>query len=575
MKHCPECNRLETDDALAFCRVDGIRLISDSGSFSGDAGTTKFDSGSVLSEIETSILTHETDANITSKTAPTSVLPPTPAPSTTHGLSKPRRRGLALATLALALIIIAVSGYFYFSRKNNAAIQSIAVMPFVNDSGNADVEYLSDGMTETLITSLSQLPKLNVKPRSSVFRYKGKETTTQTIAKELNVEAILNGRVAQRGQDVSLFVELIDVDLDKVVWSRQYNRKQNDLVALQTDIARDVSSRLKTKLSGEDEAKVTKTYTSNPEAYRLYLQGSYYRAKYTEEGHKKAIEYLNKAIEKDPNYALAYADIAASYNFVSDWYLSPNDAMPNAKAAALKAIALDDSLAVAHESLGSILFFYDRDWAMTERELLRSMELDPSSAHRQYAHYLTAMGRNDEAIREGEVALSYAPLDLATHRDLAWFYINAGRNDEAIDKSRKALELEANNWSSQQTLGIAYAQKKDFPEAIAALEKARSMDNNPWISGCLGYVYGVAGRKTDAQKILNELREQSSQRWISPYFMAMVYSGLSEEELTFEWLNRAYETGSLTPFIRVEPFFENLHGDRRFKALLKRLNLPE
>ncbi len=577
MKRCPQCNRVESDEALKFCRVDGATLIGESGSISSGAGTATFEPGAVSSEIETSILPRRTDGDISKPTAPTTVLPSKVALGATRELSRSRRWRAVVTVGAVALIAIVIAGfaYLYRSRTQVSAIESIAVMPFVNASGNADVEYLSDGMTETLIISLSQLPKLNVKPRSSVFRYKGKDATPQTIAKELGVQAILNGRVVQRGQDISLFIELIDVSLDKVVWSQHYNRKQQDLITLQTDIAHDVSSKLKTKLSGEDEAKVTKTYTSNPEAYRLYLQASYYRSKYTEEGHKKEIEYLNKAIEKDPNYALAYAGIAASYNFVSDWYTPPSEAMPKAKAAALKAIALDDSLAVAHESLGSIVFFYDRDWAMTERELLRSIELDPSSAHRQYAHYLTVMGRNDEAIREGETALSYAPLDLATHRDLAWFYIFAGRFDEAIEKSRKAMELEPTNWGSQQTLGIAYAQKKEFPEAIAALEKARSMDNNPWIGASLGYVYATAGRKAEAKKILDELKEQSKQRWVSPSFFAIVYSGLDEKDAAIESLNKADETRSLTAFFRVEPFFKNLHDDPRFKDLLKRMNLPE
>src|SRR5207245_817647 len=209
-------------------------------------------------------------------------------PSTTRELTKPKRSRVEIAIVLLIALAIAIGGYLYLSRKGNAVIQSIAVMPFVNESGNADVEYLSDGMTETLISSLSQLPNLNVKPRSSVFRYKGKETDTQAIGRELNVQAILNGRVVQHGQDLSLFVELIDVALDKVVWSQHYERKQNDIVTLQTEIARDLSNRLKTKVSGADEAKVTKTYTANPEAYQVYLNGNFYLSKFTEEGYKKA-----------------------------------------------------------------------------------------------------------------------------------------------------------------------------------------------------------------------------------------------------------------------------------------------
>ena len=273
--------------------------------------------------------------------------------------------------MVIALLMLAGGaigfGVYLNARTTRAAIESIAVMPFVNESGNVEVEYLSDGMTETLISSLSQLANLNVKPRSSVFRYKGKETDSQTIGKELNVQAILNGKVVQRGQDLSLFVELIDVALDKVVWSQRYDRKQTDIVTLQTDVARDISNRLKSKLSSADEAKLTKTYTNNPDAYQLYLKGNFYRTKYTEEGFQKGIEYYQKALEIDPNYALAYHDIAAAYDFANDFYLPPKQAMPKAKAAALKALELDEKLAETHYLLGKIVFWYEWDWPAAER----------------------------------------------------------------------------------------------------------------------------------------------------------------------------------------------------------------
>ena len=579
MKRCPQCNRVETGDTLAFCRADGTALINDSGSVSADAGTVKFASGPVSSEIETSVLPQViTDAGINRPTAPTTVLPTPLTGENTRALSKLKRRKAITAMASLIAVVLITGAYFYWPRGRNAAarIESIAVMPFVNASGNADVEYLSDGMTETLISSLSQLPNLNVKPRSSVFRYKGKETNTQTIGKELNVQAILNGRVVQRGQDLSLFVELIDVALDKVVWSQNYNRKQSDIVTLQTEIARDVSSRLKTKLSGADEAKVTKTYTTNPEAYQLYLKGSYYKSKYTEEGYKKAIEYYQKAIEKDPNYALAYADIAFSYNFASDWYLAPHEAMPKAKAAALKALELDNTLASAHSNLGVIAFWYEWDWATSERELLRSMELDPTYSHKEYGLYLTAMGRLDEAIREDEIAQGYSPLDLSIYFDFAQLYIYAGRYDQAIEKARKGSELDENYWGSHVALGLAYERKRQFPEAIAEMEKAHSLDNNnAWITGYLGYVYAAAGKKAEAQKVLDELKELSKQRWVSPFNIAIVYAGLNDKDQAFEWINKSIEARSLLALARVEIAFDNLRGDPRYRDLLNRLNLPE
>lgn len=262
-------------------------------------------SGSTPTEVATSILPHTTAVSMNRSTGPTTI-PASQQVGMTNALAiqKPRRRAIAIVVIATAVIAAttAVVVNSYLSKKSKKSIESIAVMPFVNESGNPDVEYLSDGMTETLISSLSQLPNLNVKPRSTVFRYKGKETNPRTVANELNVQAILNGRVTQRGQELSLFVELIDVAFDKVVWSQQYNRKQAELVTLQTDSARDVSSRLKTKLSGTDEAKVTKTYTTNTQAYQLYLKGRYYYSKYNEEGFKKGLEHYQKAIELDPNF---------------------------------------------------------------------------------------------------------------------------------------------------------------------------------------------------------------------------------------------------------------------------------
>ncbi|MGI8918145.1 MAG: TPR end-of-group domain-containing protein [Pyrinomonadaceae bacterium] len=448
-------------------------------------------------------------------------------------------------------------------------------MPFVNESGNADVEYLSDGMTETLISSLSQLPSLNVKPRSSVFRYKGKETDPKTIARELNVQAILNGRIVQRGQDISLFVELIDISLDKVVWSETYNRKQSDLVTLQTDIAREVSVKIKTKLSGADVAKVTKAYTTNPDAYQHYLKGNFYRTKYTEEGCKKGIEYYQKAIAIDPNYALAYHGIAAAYDFANGWYLPPQDSEPKAKAAALKALELDETLAETHYLLGKIVFWYEWDWATAEREWKRAYELD-STYPASYPLYLAATGRLEEAVKAQEGVQQRLPLDLNVNLDLAGILLFAGKYDQSIEQTRKALELDSNFWWSYQILGLAYERKKQYPEAIAALEKARLVDVNPSILGYLGYVYAAAGKNAEARKVLEELKELSKTRYVSPYNSACIYAGLNDKDQAFEWLERAYQERShFITLLKSETVFDNLQFDPRFKDLLKRMNLPE
>jgi TolB-like protein/Tfp pilus assembly protein PilF len=573
MKRCPTCNRFEADESLAFCRTDGTALVSDSIPLPGEAGTAQL--GSARAEIETSILPQATDANVTRSTGPTTVLPAPAITSSTRELTKPKRSWVAILPVILVAATVCVGGYFYFTRRTSDSIQSIAVMPFVNESGNPEIEYLSDGMTETLISSLSQLQNLNVKPRSSVFRYKGKEMDPRTVAKELSVQAILNGRVVQRGLDISLFVELIDISLDKVVWSETYNRKQSDLVTLQTDIAREVSSKLKTKLSGADEAKVTKTYTTNPEAYQLYLKGNFYRTKYTEEGYAKGIEYYQKAIAIDPNYALAYHGIAAAYDFANGWYLAPHESEPKAKAAALKALELDETLAEAHYLLGKIVFWYEWDWATAEREWRRAHDLDPTHPA-SYPLYLVAMGRVEEAVKTQEGQQQRLPLDLNMNLDLAGILLAAGKYDQTIEQTRKALEIDPNFWWSYQILGLAYERKKLYPDAIAALEKARRVDVNPSNLGYLGYVYAAAGKNAEARGVLEELKELSKTRYVSPFNRACIYAGLNDKDRAFEALERAYQEHShFITLLKSETVFDNLQADPRFKDLLKRMNLPQ
>jgi len=575
MKRCPQCNRLEADEALSFCRVDGTPLANVALDVDGDAGTRMLGSGPVAAEMKTSRLSDpNTSASNVRGTGPTTVLSERPEPERTQPLRKLKNRWVLIGSI-FAILLIAAAGYaYYVTRKSNSAISSIAVMPFVNASGNADFEYLSDGMTETLISSLSQLPTLNVRPRSSVFRYKGKETNPKTIGNELNVQSILNGRVTQRGQDLSLFVELIDVALDKVVWSQQYNRKQNDLVTLQTDIARDVSNRLTSTLSGADEAKVMKTYTSNPEAYQLYLKGKFYYSKYNRESYQKAIDHYQQAVDIDPNYALAYLGMAESYNNASDFYLAPTVAMPKAKAAVLKAIELDNTLAAAHYELGILIFWYDWDWAAAEKEMKRAVELDPN--YTMYGLYLAAMGKREESIRAQEMTNRRSPLDLQFGMDLSGIYLAAERVNQAIEQSRKTIDLDPNYWGGYQELGLSLLRNKQFPEAIAALERSRSLDNNPSVSGYLGFAYAAAGKKAEAQRILDEMKELSQKQYVPAYSIAIIYAGLDEKDQAFEWLNKAFADRSFyIALLNFEQTLDNLRPDPRFKELLKRANLQE
>ncbi len=458
MKRCPECRRDYYDDTLSFCLADGTELVyglSDEEPATGDAPTR--------AQIHT--------------TEQTAVLPPGVVE-----VQKVKSFDKRLLLVPLVLSAVVLGGFFGYRYlgPNTKQIESIAVMFFVNESGNADVEYLSDGMTETLITSLAQLPSLNVKPRSSVFRYKGRETSPQTIGKELNVQAILNGRVVQRGQDLSLFVELIDVALDKVVWSQQYNRRQSDLVALQREIAKDVSSKLKTKLSGPDEAKVTKTYTGNSEAYQLYMQGRYHLAKRTKDGMLRSIEYFQQAIKHDPNFAMAYVGIAESYNSMPGYpYMSIKEAIPQAKAAEQKALEIEPDLAEAHTALATSIALYDLNWAESEREFKRAFELNPNSAviHYRYAlNYLLPMGRTNEAINEVNHALELEPLALNMRASLSQIYGYARQNGKALEEAKKVYETEPNFVPGRISLGIAYLLSGMYAEAVAFGEKSLQTD---------------------------------------------------------------------------------------------------
>jgi TolB-like protein/Tfp pilus assembly protein PilF len=582
MKRCPQCNRVEPDDTLAFCRVDGTALISGSGPVSAEAGTVKFASAPVSSETETSVLPHtSTSPAINRLTAPTTVFPAQRLPGATQELGKPKRRKAVVAIASLIAVALIAGVYLFWPRGKKAAasIESIAVMPFFNESGNADIEYLSDGMTETLISSLSQLPNLNVKPRSSVFRYKGKATDAKTIGKELNVQAILNGRVIQRGQDLSLFVELIDVALDKVVWSQQYHRKQTDLVTLQSEIARDVSSKLKSQLSGADVAKVEKNYTANAEAYQRYLKGKFYWNERTGESLKQAAELYRQAIEKDPNYALAYSGLAETYVLFSSYDVAPaNDSMPQAKAAALRALAIDDSLAEAHNALGFYLSNYEWDRDGSEKEYRRAIELKPNyaSAHHWLGADLVYLKRFDDSLVELRRGEELDPLSPIIGTNLGDTLVFARRYDEAIAQYKRTLVSNPNFAYAHRALGWAYGSKGMYPEAITETRTAIELNNASSAKGFLGLWLAKSGKRDEAMKLLVELKQESTRGYVQSYDFALIYIGLGDraEALNFlekHMLSRAETANTYA----VAPELDVLRSEPRFKEMLKRMNLPE
>jgi len=491
-------------------------------------------------------------------------------------------RNQKLGFIVLSLLVLAGIGfgYWYFSHRLSSAkqIESIAIMPIINEGGNVDAEYLSDGLTEALITSLSQLPQLNVKARSSVFRYKGLNKDPQQIARELNVQAILNGRIVQRGGDLSLYIELIDIGMDKVIWSRTYSRQMTNLVSLQSEISRDVSNNLRAKLSGVDEQRLVKIYTENSEAYQLYLKGQFEWNKHTQQDLLKGIDYYNQALEKDPNFALAYAGLSSSYGVLGGDYLQPNEAYPKAKDYAAKALSIDGALAEAHTAMAAVRLYYDWDWAEATKELERAQPLKPNNPEAKLlrSDLLLALGRVDEAHTEVKSARELDPLSrLFNTIDGADSYF--GRQyDEAISQLEKTINLDLAFNQTYLYLGLAYAQKGMHQRAIETLQKGMTLtDRHPQLLASLGYIYGLTGERDKALRIQDELREVSKHRYVSPYLFAVVYAGLSDKEQTFAWLDKAFQDRSVfLIWLKVEPIFDPLRDDPRFEALVPRMDLP-
>lgn len=490
-----------------------------------------------------------------------------------------KQHKLIAAILGLVVLGIGVTlvGLYFRGRTSGAAITSIAVLPFVNEGGKAELEYLSDGMTDTLISSLSQLPNLSVKARSSVFRYKGKETNPQTIGKELNVQAILNGRIAQRGDQLTLTLELVDAQTENVIWSDQYNRKQADLVSLQSEVARDVSTKLRTKLSGVEEQKLAKAQTTNPEAYQLYLQGLFHWNKRTPESLKSSVEYFNQAITKDPNYAQAHAGLALTYVLLPEYSISPpQEAHPKAKAAAKKALEIDESLAEAHTALAYSLSSYDWKFAEADREFQRAIQLNPNyaTAHQWHAESLVATQRFDEAITEAKRAVELDPFSLVINHALGFCYLHARQSDQAIQQYRKTIELDQNWYIGHWFLGFAYETKGLSREAIAEYQKARELNDDPYVLGVLGHGYAASGRKDEAMKVVAEMHEVARQRYVPAYSFAQVYVGLGDKDRAFEWLEKSYQDRAYDiTYLKVDPFFDSLHSDPRFTDLIRRIGL--
>lgn len=516
-------------------------------------------------------------ANVTPTLSSSSASLQSRASSAEYVVSGIKQHKLTAALIGLAVLVAAITIFAFYlrGRTSDVAIKSIAVMPFVNEGGKAELEYLSDGMTDTLISSLSQLPNLSVKARSSVFRYKGRETNPQTIGKELNVQAIVNGRIAQLGDQLTLTVELVDAQSENVIWSEQYNRRQADLVSLQSEIARTVSTKLRSKLSGTEERKVAKTYTANPEAYELYLKGLFNWNKRTPEALKTSIDYFKQAIEKDPTYAQAYAGMALAYALLPQYSAGkPEESMTKAKAAAMKALQFDDTLTEAHTALGLISFTYDWNMREADRRFERAIELNPNyaTAHQWYGGELGATGRFDQAIVEGKRAVELDPLSLIANVELAATYGYARKNDEAIAQLHKIIEIDPTWYLAHMVLSQTYSYEGKFAEAIAEGEKARALDDDPAVLSYLARAYALAGNRDEALKLVAEMHELAKQRYVPAYGFGFAYAAIGDKDQAFQWLERSFQDRAWEiSYLKVDPALDSIRSDPRFNELVKRV----
>ncbi|MEP6570543.1 MAG: protein kinase [Acidobacteriota bacterium] len=487
------------------------------------------------------------------------------------------RHKYAVGLVSLAIIIAAVTfSYYRFFQPGHSSIESVAVLPFVNDSGNSDLEYLSDGMTDSLINSLSQLPHLSVKARSSVFRYKGKELDSQRIASELSVQAILTGRVVQRGADLTLYLSLVDARTNNQLWGEQYDRKLTDIVTLQKEIALDVSNKLRVKLSGSEEQKVAKNYTANVEAYQLYLKGRFHVYKLTPPEVQQGIAYFQQAIQRDPNYALAYVGLSEAYRSLAlGVEVSPTEFLPKSRDAAQKALDIDDGLPEAHTALGATIFWHDWNWNEAENQYKRGLELNPSSAdtHLFYAHLLSNTGRHSEALVEIKRARELDPLNPFLNALEGQFLLHAGKTDEALARLRETFELAPGFWLPHAFASSAYIEKGMFAEAIAEAQRARELSGVQTFSFALeGYALAKLGKRDEARAVLDGLLKLSKERFVPPYHIALLYNGVGEPDHALAWLEKGYEQRDpKMAFLKVEPKWNNLRADPRFQNLMKRV----
>jgi len=489
---------------------------------------------------------------------------------------KHHRRSLIIALLGLIVAAVGLAYLIYFpvpARK----IDSIAVLPFTNASGDPNTEYLSDGISEALINSLTELQQLRVVARSTAFHYKGKEVDPQAVGRELNVRAVLMGRVRQMGDTLNIQVDLVDATTGAQLWGEEYERKVSDVLSVKQAIVLEVTEKLRLRLSGEEQQRLVKRDTTNAEAYQFYLRGRYFWNKRTADGLKKAIEQFQQAIDHDPNYALGYVGLADCYVLLEEYAGVPSsETLPKARAAADRALQIDDSLAEAHTSSAYIYQKLWR-WAEAEEEYKRAISLNPNypTAHHWFTIYFRTKGQIDDAMREIKRAQELDPLSLVISDNVAFVYLLKNDLNSAIEQCQRVIELDPGFPYAHDVLGAAYLKQRRYEEATAEFQKAVELSGREsQILSDLGYCYAVTGRRAEALAILKELEEKYARRESSGQFLAGVYTGLGDKDQAFAWLEKdfAQRSGQL-PTIAWRLHFEDLRSDPRYADLVRRMGL--
>ncbi len=465
-------------------------------------------------------------------------------------------------------------------RQTTVEKYRIAVLPLSNISADPANEYFAEGMTEELISTLSKIAAFRVIARTSVMKYKNTTKSAAEIGRELGVVTFLEGSVRKSGSRLRVSVQLVDVLSQERRWQREYDREISDVFAIQTDIAKKIADSLRVRIQKQERNAIEREATAVPEAYNLYLNGRYYWNQRTREGLKKAIEFFERALQKDPRYALAHTGLSDAYAQLA-WFefLAPKEAFPKARANAEEALAIDEKSAEAHTSLGLVMFQYERDWTRAESEFKRALALNPNypPAHQFYADYLKALGRFDEALEQMRQAQELDPLSLAINTGIGHVLYLSRQYDRAIEQYGKTLRMDPNFVQARLWFGRPYLQKGMFKEAIEELKQAAELSSGSTISlAVLGHAYASAGHRDEALKILDQLLERSKQQYLPSYWIALVYIGLGDEDKAFEWLERAYQDrSSWLVWMKVEPRFDTLRPDPRFASLLERMGLSD